>query len=128
MLLHNADSTAPVDAARDVCLSDAHEIAGTIQLWIRQIQIHEANDGQSRLSGVSNTSAAPGATPSTTRNRNGIGGPYFLYPWVWTAERLRQGAQSHRAVGNETEAVKCEHDAKMIIEGLKTQNVHWFAG
>lgn len=122
ILLHNPDSTFPNDAARELCVVDAQQAAEVIKLWIRQIHVDDASESKARLSG--NTATSPGGS---MRNRNGVGGPYFLYPWLWVADSLRLASRSLRALCREEEAIGCEQDMRAIVQGLKTQNVNWFA-
>ena len=80
-LLHNID----VQSEREICISGAREIAAIIKLWIRQIRIEELKDARN--------------VKYTSRNQNGLGGPYVLTPWFWIAERLIKGNKVLLALG-----------------------------
>ena len=80
-LLHNVED----ESDRDISITGAREIAAIIKLWIRQIRIEELKDARN--------------VKYTSRNQNGLGGPYVFTPWFWVAERLIRGNKILRALG-----------------------------
>ncbi len=72
---------------RDYAIATSREIAAILKLWIRQIRIDELKDTRN--------------VKATSRNQNGIGGPYVLTPWFWTAEKLVKAAKILRSLGRD---------------------------
>jgi hypothetical protein len=76
---------------RDTCLSETHSAASIIKTWIKHIKADDAKIQDDLANGQ--------AMGMSSRNRNGIGGPYVLVPWFWTAERLIKGGKVLRDLG-----------------------------
>lgn len=103
---------------REACMSAAREAAAIVKLWIRQLKLDDQNQIQ-----VHTQNGHEGKSRSS-RNKNGVAGPYVLVPWFWTANRLIRCARVLRKSGKrEAEAADLEVDAGLVIQGLKDQGV-----
>lgn len=76
---------------RETCLGAAHAAAQIIKIWIRHIK---ADDNK-----IQEDLACGRAMGMSSRNRNGIAGPYVLVPWFWTADRLIKGVKVLKHLG-----------------------------
>lgn len=103
------------DYDRDACLGAAKEAASIVKLWIRQLKIDELKDAR--------TGSSLNSAKQSSRNKNGVAGPYVLVPWFWTANRLIRSAKVLRKLGRDVEALDLETDAGLVIQGLKDQGV-----
>jgi hypothetical protein len=99
---------------RETCLSAAKESASIIKPWIQQLRL----DSKQNLS-------RNGAPPLklSSRDRNGVAGPYVLVPWFWTVDRLVRSARVLKTLGRVREADDLEGDAAAVVQGLKEQGV-----
>ncbi|EIW65919.1 hypothetical protein M231_02824 [Tremella mesenterica] len=122
LFLHDPEGD---DYDRDACLDAARELVTMIKHWIQQLM---------KADQAVNPSCTPGSMPETvdgcgatdklsSRNKNGVGGPYVLTPWFWTAERLVRGAKVLRGLGRLEEAQTCTDDAASVISGLRSLGV-----
>jgi hypothetical protein len=98
---------------RETCLSATKEAASIIKPWIKQLR---SDDKLNRGGGVTGPKAS-------SRDRNGVAGPYVLVPWFWTINRLIRGARVLKTLGRIREAGELEADAGVIVQGLKEQGV-----
>jgi hypothetical protein len=96
---------------RETCLSAAKEAASIIKPWIKQLRSDDTKQ---------NIRVGP---KTSSRDRNGVAGPYVLVPWFWTVDRLIRSARVLKAIGRIREALELESDAAVVVQGLKEQGV-----
>lgn len=96
---------------RETCFSATKEAASIIKPWIRQLRSDDTKQ---------NIRAGP---KISSRDRNGVAGPYVLVPWFWTVNRLIRSAKVLKALGRVRESEEMESDAGFVVQGLKEQGV-----
>lgn len=98
---------------RETCLSAAKESASIIKPWIQQL----------RLDSKQNLSRNGAGVKLSSRDRNGVAGPYVLVPWFWTVDRLVRCSRVLKTLGRVREAEQLEGEAAFVVQGLKEQGV-----
>lgn len=120
MMLHEPEGD---EYDRTTCLDAAREMCSVIKLMLKSFK--EDANAVSAAAAPNGTNTVNDKLNGTMRWKHGLGGPYSLTAWYWTADRLIRGAKVLRGLGRMDEAQGCAEDAAGIVDGLRSLGGLW---
>ncbi|ORX35659.1 hypothetical protein BD324DRAFT_631038 [Kockovaella imperatae] len=118
MLLHSLDADA---FDRDSAIQHARDYTQLVKSWAKALQVDDPDTPSPwRDDKVADSSSIAHVT---TRTKNGIGGPYILTGWFWSADILLKGATILNSLGRHDEARAVSEDAATVVKALKSVGV-----
>nr|XP_031862424.1 uncharacterized protein CI109_001921 [Kwoniella shandongensis]KAA5529496.1 hypothetical protein CI109_001921 [Kwoniella shandongensis] len=111
------------DHERELCLASISNATGLIKLWISKIKLeqHEKAMAEDQLArGVLPTSDV---LLTSTRNKNGLAGPYWSNNWEPIANLSKDASQLLQSLGRIDESQRYSIDADEITQAMRSMGI-----
>ncbi|KAK8864641.1 hypothetical protein IAR55_001891 [Kwoniella newhampshirensis] len=104
---------------REVSLSTIHKAASLIKLWIIKIQVEQEQAAADENLLAGGLMSAPNVLLTSSRNKNGLSGPYWSIGWERIANLSKQGAEVLMSLGRMEEAQQFATDGEEISQAIQ---------